>query len=234
MPIDVLWFSLPQPVDPPPATLGYLSSAGMVLTIDRGATYQSGLIVKKGEFAELKRAGLPAFRARIAQAAPVLSQVVETLTDWEQIKLLSVQMNRLPRWHRPGFIAIGDAAHAMSPMFGVGVNYAIQDAVALANAITPALRRGIVPSATLARVQARRTRPVRIMQGVQGRGHRLIARSTQGQQVLPAAAVTLIRLASPVLRRLTARIIGVGLLPEHVRTEAADGTGPMSVPESSR
>ncbi|WP_218221943.1 FAD-dependent oxidoreductase [Nesterenkonia sp. Act20] len=237
VPIDVLWFSLPQPVDPPPATLGYLSAAGMVLTIDRGATYQSGLIVKKGEFEELKRAGLPAFRARVAQAAPILSGVVDTLTDWKQIKLLSVQLNRLPCWHRPGFITIGDAAHAMSPMFGVGVNFAIQDAVALANAITPALQRGVAPSETLARVQARRARPVRLMQGIQGRGHRLIARSTQGQQVLPASAVTLIRLASPALRRLTARIIGVGLLAEHVHTEAAsrgDGRAdPKTRPETS-
>ncbi|MGJ9425693.1 FAD-dependent oxidoreductase [Nesterenkonia halotolerans] len=234
VPIDVLWFSLPQPVDPPPSTLGYLSSAGMVLTIDRGTTYQSGLIIAKGQFDQLQHAGLEALRARLTRAAPVLGHVVDTLTDWDQIKLLSVQMNRLPRWHRPGFIAIGDAAHAMSPMFGVGVNYAIQDAVALAHAITPALQRGVAPSATLARVQARRARPVRMMQGIQARGHRLIARSTQGQRVLPASAVSLIRLAAPVLRRLTARIIGVGLLPEHVPREAARGTDPKNVPKTSR
>ena len=218
VPIDVLWFSLPKPADPPSPTLGHLSSAGMVLTIDRGETYQSGLIIKKGEFQDLQQAGLPAFRDRLARAAPMLREVVQSLTDWEQVKLLTVQINRLPRWHRPGFIAIGDAAHAMSPMFGVGVNYAIQDAVALANAITAELREGAVAEQTLAAVQARRERPVKLMQRIQGRGHRVIARSTEGRRVIPRTGATLLRLFSPVLRRITARVIGVGLLPEHVRT----------------
>lgn len=218
VPIDVLWFSLPKPSDPPPPTLGYLSSAGMVLTIDRSETYQSGLIIKKGTFPDLQHAGLTAFRDRLVQAAPVLSEVVETLTDWDQVKLLRVQVNRLPRWHRPGFIAIGDAAHAMSPMFGVGVNYAIQDAVALANAITSELGQGRVPESTLAAVQRRRQRPVKLMQLIQGRGHQVIARSAAGRRAVPRSAVALLRVASPVLRRISARIIGVGLLPEHVRT----------------
>ncbi|MCH8560415.1 FAD-dependent oxidoreductase [Nesterenkonia sp. DZ6] len=236
VPIDVLWFSLPQPADPPPPTLGHLSSAGMVLTIDRGETYQSGLIIKKGEFRELQQAGLEEFRARLIQAAPVLDEVVQTLTDWKQVKLLTVQINRLPRWHRPGFIAIGDAAHAMSPMFGVGVNYAIQDAVALANAITAQLTQGTVPEQTLAAVQARRERPVKLMQRIQGRGHRVIARSTTGRRVVPAPAAKLLRLFSPVLRRLTARVIGVGLLPEHVRTPSAarPGASPGPIPGPGR
>ncbi|MGJ9406306.1 FAD-dependent oxidoreductase [Nesterenkonia aurantiaca] len=218
VPIDVLWFSLPKPSDPPPATLAYVSSAGMVLTIDRGDTYQSGLIIKKGAFPAMQQTGITEFRSRLVAAAPVLAGVADTLTEWEQIKLLTVQINRLLRWHRPGFIAIGDAAHAMSPMFGVGVNYAIQDAVALANAITPQLRQGVVPERTLAGVQARRERPVKVMQAIQGRGHRVIARATVGKRVLSLGAVRLLRLGSPVLRRILARVVGVGLLPEHVRT----------------
>ncbi|MGJ9372852.1 FAD-dependent oxidoreductase [Nesterenkonia sp. CF4.4] len=223
VPIDVLWFSLPQPSDPGAPTLGHLSSAGMVLTIDRGDTYQSGLIIRKGGFRDLQHDGLPAFRARLVRAAPKLLEVVHTLTDWEQIKLLTVQINRLPRWHRPGFIAIGDAAHAMSPMFGVGVNYAIQDAVALANAISAELRQGVVTEQTLAAVQTRRQRPVKLMQSIQARGHKVIARSTEGRRVVPRAGARLLRLSSPVLRRITARVIGVGLLPEHVRTPAEPG-----------
>lgn len=225
VPIDVLWFSLPKPADPGAPTLGHLSSSGMVLTIDRGDTCQSGLIIGKGGFEGLHRAGLPAFRTRLVRAAPILREVVHTLTDWEQIKLLTVQVNRLPRWHRPGFIAIGDAAHAMSPMFGVGVNYAIQDAVALANAIRAELRQGAVAEQTLAAVQSRRERPVRLMQGIQARGHRVIVRSTEGRRVVPRAGATLLRLSSPVLRRITARVIGVGLLPEHVRTPLSGDLG---------
>jgi len=221
VPIDVLWFSLPKPSNPPPPTLGYVSAAGMVLTLDRGATYQSGLVIGKGEFKDLRELGLAAVRARLAHAAPVLNEVVETLTDWYQLKLLSVQINRLPCWHRKGFIAIGDAAHAMSPMFGVGVNYAIQDAVALANAITADLHKGRAPAMRLAAVQARRERPVKVMQWIQGRGHRVITRSTQGRRVIPGGVITVIGFASPLLRRVTARVIGLGLLPEHVRTDPA-------------
>ncbi|GAA1144608.1 FAD-dependent oxidoreductase [Nesterenkonia lutea] len=225
VPIDVLWFSLPKPPDPTPPTLGHLSSAGMVLTIDRGDSCQSGLIIKKGEFTQMRRAGLDAFHARLTQAAPVLGPVVGTLTEWRQVKLLTVQMNRLPHWYRPGFIAIGDAAHAMSPMFGVGVNFAIQDAVALANAIVPDLRRGAAPVRTLARVQSRRERPVKVMQRIQGRGHRVIARSTTGRRVLPRPMVALIRLASPALRRVAAHVIGQGLFPEHVHTGSVTPRG---------
>ncbi|MFG6402671.1 FAD-dependent oxidoreductase [Microbacterium sp. P04] len=217
VPIDVLWFSLPQPPHPPPSTLGYVSSAGMVVTIDRGDRYQSGLIIRKGGFAELRGGGLAGLRERIVTAAPVLRPVVGTLTDWDQVRLLTVQLNRLRRWYRPGFIAIGDAAHAMSPLFGVGVNYAIQDAVALANAITDDLVAGGAPTGVLAAVQRRRELPVRIMQRIQRAGHRLIARSTSGRRIAPRWLLRILRLVSPVLRPVAARFVGIGLRPEHVR-----------------
>ncbi|WP_285042039.1 FAD-dependent oxidoreductase [Plantibacter sp. LMC-P-059a] len=223
VPIDVLWFSLPKPPDPPPPTLAYLSPRGMVLTIDRGDRYQSGMVIRKGGADRLRAEGLPALRQRIVDAAPVLRPVVDTLTDWDQVKLLSVQLDRLDRWHRPGFIAIGDAAHAMSPMFGVGVNYAIQDAVALSNAIAGHLAAGDAPSAVLAAVQRRRERPVRIMQRIQRAGHRVISRTTTGDRIAPRWAIRLLRLATPLVRPLAARFIGIGLRPEHVTAAARKG-----------
>ena len=216
VPIDVLWFGLPKPPDPPPVTLAYVSSRGMVLTIDRGDRYQSGMVIEKGGFDGLEKAGLGALRDRITYAAPFLKTVVGTLQDWDQVKLLSVRINRLRRWHRPGFIAIGDAAHAMSPMFGAGVNFAIQDAVALANAITADLAAGTAPPEKLAALQRRREMPVKIMQRLQRAGHRVLARATSGSRVAPRWLPPVLRLASPVLRRVTARFVGVGIRPEHV------------------
>lgn len=214
VPIDVLWFRLPKPPAAPPPTLAYLSAAGMVLTIDRGDYYQSGMVIRKGGFDILHADGLAALQRRIAAVAPVLAPVVATLTDWEQITLLSVRIDRLQRWSRDGFIAIGDAAHAMSPVGGVGVNYAIQDAVALADAIVPALRAGAVAPSTLRAVQRRRTAPTRAMQWIQRIAHRAIGRG-RGRAV-PGWAIGGIRLFSPLLRRAAARLIGVGLRPEHL------------------
>ncbi|WP_258803217.1 FAD-dependent oxidoreductase [Pseudarthrobacter sp. NS4] len=218
VPIDVLWFGLPKPPKPPPVTLGYISSQGMVLTIDRGDRYQAGMVIPKGGFEALEKAGLGALRERITHAAPVLLPVVDALKDWDQVKLLSVRINRLRRWHRPGFIAIGDAAHAMSPMFGVGVNFAIQDAVALSNAITEDLAAGTAPRKKLAGVQRRREKPVKIMQRLQRAGHRALARATTGNRVAPRWVPGVLRVASPLLRRVMARFVGIGIRPEHVNT----------------
>lgn len=216
VPIDVLWFNLPKPPDPPPPTLGYISAQGMVLTIDRGDRYQSGMVIPKGGFDDLRAAGIGALQTRITAAAPFLHPVVSTLVDWDQIKILSVQINRLRRWYRPGFIAIGDAAHAMSPMFGVGVNFAIQDAVALSNAITEDLATGAVATEKLAGVQRRRETPVRIVQRLQRNGHKALARATAGRRIAPRWLVVLLRAASPLLRPVTARFVGIGVRPEHV------------------
>jgi 2-polyprenyl-6-methoxyphenol hydroxylase-like FAD-dependent oxidoreductase len=219
VPIDVLWFGLPKPPDAPPPTLAYLSRRGMVLTIDRGDRYQSGMVIRKGGFDQLRGAGIEGLREQITHAAPVLRPVVSSLTDWEQVKLLTVQINRLRRWYRPGFIAIGDAAHAMSPVFGVGVNFAIQDAVALSNAIAEDLAAGAAPTAKLARVQRRREWPVKVMQRLQRNAHKVIAKATTGSRIAPRWAVRLLRAVSPLLRRFTARFIGIGVLPEHVKRE---------------
>lgn len=218
VPIDVLWFDLPKPPDAPPPTLGYLDRMGMVLTLDRGTRYQGGLVIPKGGDAGLRAAGLPTLRERITAIAPVLAPVVDTLDDWGRVKLLSVQLDRLERWWRPGFVAIGDAAHAMSPVGGVGVNYAVQDAVALANAIVPELAAGRVSPATLARVQRRRLPPVRRMQRFQRLVHERLAGAATRRHVLPFPVRLALRHATPLVRRVLARVIGHGFRPEHVRT----------------
>ena len=215
-PIDVLWFDLPKPADPPPATLGYVDSRGVVLTLDRGDRYQGGLVIAKGGFTALRERGLGDLRDAIVAIAPVLSPVVSSIRDWQQIKLLTVELNRLGTWHREGFVAIGDAAHAMSPVGGVGVNYAIQDAVALANATIAEFRAGSVRASTLARFQRRRLAPVRRMQRIQGIVHDRISRTPSGRRALPRAAHLLLRLFAPLVRRGAARLIGHGFRPEHV------------------
>ncbi len=218
VPIDVLWFRLPKPANPPPPTLGYLSSRGMALTIDRGDYYQSGLIIPKGGFEALQSRGLAEFRRELTAIAPVLAPVAGAITDWDQVKLLSVRIDRLTRWHRDGFICIGDAAHAMSPVGGVGVNYAIQDAVALSNAIYEPLSRGAAPAQILESVQERRLPPVLRMQRIQRFAHSRIGPLTSGRRrrVLPAPALGALQVMQPVVRRVTARVVGLGFLPEHV------------------
>ena len=219
VPIDVLWFDLPKPADPPPPTLGYLGPLGMVLTIDRGARYQGGLVIPKGGFDRLRAHGLEALRNTVAAIAPVVASVVGSLVDWSQVKLLQVQIDHLERWWRPGFVAIGDAAHAMSPVGGVGVNYAIQDAVALANAVAAELATGAVSTATLDRVQRRRLRAARTMQRIQTVVHGRLDRATSHRPAIPAPLRAVLRHAAPIVTRVTARVLGRGFRPEHVRPE---------------
>lgn len=218
--IDVLWFSLPKPPNPPPSTLTYIDGRSMVLTIDRGDRYQGGLVIPKGGFDDVRAAGLAAFRRRLTATAPVLGSVVGELRDWEQVRLLSVQVDRLPCWYRDGLICIGDAAHAMSPVGGVGVNYAIQDAVALANTVAgPLLRHGSVPLSALDAVQRRRARPVRPMQWIQQRAHARVGHGgVPRPRALSRPARTALALLQPLVRRVTARAVGRGFLPEHVRS----------------
>jgi 2-polyprenyl-6-methoxyphenol hydroxylase-like FAD-dependent oxidoreductase len=220
VPVDVLWFRLPRPEDNPPDTLGYLTEKTMVITIPRHDYYQAAMLIPKDGFEAVRARGLGDFRATIAGAARFLGPVVDTLTGWEQVKLLSVQVNRLDRWHLPGLLCIGDAAHAMSPAFGVGINYAIQDAVATANLLTGPLLAGTLTERDLARVQRRRLRPVRLMQAIQIRLHALIAKPDAGALLptpLPWPTRLALAVAFPVLRLVTARVIGRGFRPERIR-----------------
>lgn len=215
VPIDVLWFRLPAVANAPPDTLAYVDGNSLVLTIPRGDYYQSGMVIPKGGFDEIRADGIPAFRARIVSAAAFLEPVVDSITDWDQVRLLSVQVDRLDRWHLPGLLCIGDAAHAMSPVFGVGINYAIQDAVAAARLLAGPLLAGSVPERELARVQRRRLPPVRAMQKVQLAVHRAIAlRGVSLPHPLPRPAAVLLRLALPVVQWFAARLVGRGFRPE--------------------
>ena len=214
VPIDILWFRLAKPTPEPPDTLGYFGSGDMVLTIDRGDYYQGGMLITKGSFDRIKADGIDRFRSRIATTAAVLSDVVGDLTDFDQVKLLSVQIDHLPTWHQPGLLCIGDAAHAMSPAFGVGVNYAVQDAVAAAKILTTGLLERTVSARDLAAVQRRRAGPTRLMQRIQVRLHQRIARP--GTALAPSFVARVLVPLSPILQRLAARLVGLGFRPEHV------------------
>lgn len=222
VPIDVLWFRVPKPDHVPPSTLAYIDQHSMVITIDRGDYFQTGMVIEKGGFDALKAAGIPHFHRVLGEVAPVLASVAHTIDSWDQVKLLSVQIDRLDRWFRSGFLAIGDAAHAMSPAFGVGVNYAVQDAVATANAVAAPLRHGPVDLRVLEALQRRRLAPVARMQRLQLAAHEFIARPGGASRLpnpLPAPLRALLTAAMPVARRFTARIVGRGFLPEHVAPE---------------
>jgi 2-polyprenyl-6-methoxyphenol hydroxylase-like FAD-dependent oxidoreductase len=203
--------------------LAYLERGDVVLTIDRGDYYQGGMLIPKGSLGRMRAAGLPALRERLVRAAPVLRDVVGALDSWDQVKLLSVQVNRLRRWHRPGLLCIGDAAHAMSPAFGVGVNYAVQDAIAAANLLAGDLRRGPVSDEALARVQRRRELPVRLMQPIQLLLHRRVIHpggpAARVPATIPAPLRLLGRAVQPVVQRAAARLVGLGFRPERVRTD---------------
>jgi 2-polyprenyl-6-methoxyphenol hydroxylase-like FAD-dependent oxidoreductase len=217
--IDVLWFHLPKPPDSPPATLGYLDQHSMVLTIPRDNYYQSGMIIPKGGFEQIRADGLEAFRRRIVETAAFLEPVVSSIAGWNQVKLLSVQVDRLSRWYLPGFLCIGDAAHAMSPAFGVGVNYAIQDAVAAANYLAAPLLNGVPTERDLARVQRRRLWPVKRMQPIQLTLHRRIAKAGSGISLSnppPWYIRALLRMGLPLLQWIAARLVGRGFRPERL------------------
>jgi 2-polyprenyl-6-methoxyphenol hydroxylase-like FAD-dependent oxidoreductase len=224
VPIDVVWFRLDKPAGTLPDTLGWISSEAFVVTIPRPDYLQCGLLIPKGSLPVMQQAGLPAFRSLIASAVPRLARVLERLTDWDEIKLLSVQIDRLTQWSVPGALCIGDAAHAMSPAFGVGINYAIQDAVATANILVPLLRSGADAAALDAgarAVERRRARPTEWMQRIQLTLHRTIAKG--GAQLLHAPPTLRERIwlanVLPLIKPWAVRLVGYGFRPERISAE---------------
>jgi 2-polyprenyl-6-methoxyphenol hydroxylase-like FAD-dependent oxidoreductase len=217
VPMDVLWLRMPKRPGDPSSVLGRINAGRVFVTLDRSDYWQCAYVIAKGGYDEVRRAGLPALRAGIAAVAPFLADRTEALRDWDDAKLLTVQVNRLRRWHRAGFLCIGDAAHAMSPVGGVGINLAIQDAVAAANLLVPRLRAGALTEADLAAVQRRRDFPTRMTQRMQlFAQNRLIGRALAGESFkLPWPMRMLQRF--PMLRRIPARLVGMGFRPEHVR-----------------
>jgi 2-polyprenyl-6-methoxyphenol hydroxylase-like FAD-dependent oxidoreductase len=216
-PIDVLWFRISRKTDDPEQLFGVINYGKALILINRGEYFQSGFIIRKGMFEEIKESGLEAFRASLLRMAPYLGERVEELQTWDQIKLLTVQINRLRRWCRPGLLCIGDAAHAMSPAGGVGINLAIQDAVAAANLLTDALRDERVTEELLACVQRRREFPTRVIQWMQVRAHQ--AFEYVFRHAGPIEVPWQLRLAAGIPGRpyLMARLIGIGVRPEHIR-----------------
>ena len=222
VPIDVLWFRVAKTaVDTEPA-LGRIRNGKMLVTIDRGDYYQCGSIIRKGAFEEIKRRGLEAFREEIVGVAPFLRDSIGGIDDWGKVKLLTVQVNRLRQWYRPGLLFIGDAAHAMSPAGGVGINLAIQDAVAAANLLAEKLRQENCETADLRRVQQRREWPARMTQNIQVFIHRRMFGSRSDPEralSIPWPARALLWLLTPMLRRVAARVVGIGFRAERVRTQ---------------
>jgi 2-polyprenyl-6-methoxyphenol hydroxylase-like FAD-dependent oxidoreductase len=222
VPIDVLWMRLSRRADDPGQTFGYLRAGHVLVMLDRVDYWQCAFVIPKGGYDELRRQGLPSLRDTIAAMVPFLRDRVGELTDWDAVKLLTVKIDRLREWQRPGLLCIGDAAHAMSPIGGVGINLAVQDAVAAANRLWEPLRRGSVTIDDLRSVQRRREFPTRATQRMQVLiQDRVIGRVLGGGAFakLPLAA-RLLR-DHPTLRRIPARMIGVGFRPEHVRTPDA-------------
>lgn len=218
VPIDVLWFRLPRQPSDPSNALGNINFGELLILINRGDYFQCGFIIAKDTFAtRIQPAGILAFHESLVRLVPFLADRVHEIVSWDQIKLLSVQVNRLKRWHLPGLLCIGDAAHAMSPVGGIGINLAIQDAVATARILSPALSSNVVTEFTLAQVQHRRELPTRITQAFQVAVHGFLSRVLGSPApVRPPLPLRLLG-PRPAFRRLMARFIGIGVRPEHIR-----------------
>jgi 2-polyprenyl-6-methoxyphenol hydroxylase-like FAD-dependent oxidoreductase len=221
-PIDVLWFRLSHRDGDPEDTFGYAGGGRFMVVINRGEYWQIAYVIRKGDYQKVREDGLEDFRRSVGETIPDLADRTWELQDWEAVKLLSVQADRLRRWHRPGLLCIGDAAHAMSPVGGVGINLAIADAVATANALAGPLGEGRVHSRDLIAVQLRRELPTRAIQAFQSFAQRRVVSSSLGPDGAPSIPVPARMLLSlrPV-RDLAARIIAFGIWPEHVKRQDA-------------
>ena len=217
-PMDVLWFRLSRRPNDSGQTLGRIVNGKVMVMLNREDYYQCGFLIRKGGIEQVKQRGLESFRQEIVSMAPFLSDRVFELKDWGDIKLLTVAVDRLRKWYRPGLLCIGDAAHAMSPIGGVGINLAIQDAVAAANILAERLARGTATVVDLQRVQLRREFPTRMTQGMQVfMQNQVIERVLGGSEIKLPWPLKLFN-RWPFLRRIPARVIGIGFRAEHVRT----------------
>jgi 2-polyprenyl-6-methoxyphenol hydroxylase-like FAD-dependent oxidoreductase len=222
VPIDVLWMRIPKKQGDPKQTLGFFQHGKLVVLLDRDDYWQCGFVIPKGVFDEIKARGLTQFQNDIASFASFLRDRVAELDDWSKIKLLTVQVSRLTNWCCEGLLCIGDSAHAMSPAGGVGINLAIQDAVATANLLAEKLQRGPVHLGDLRKVQARREWPTRLIQAMQIFIHRrVVTGRSSGQKNSSLPFVLRLLKWFPILRQLPARFIGLGPRPEHIHSPTA-------------
>jgi 2-polyprenyl-6-methoxyphenol hydroxylase-like FAD-dependent oxidoreductase len=220
VPMDVLWFRLPRFTTDPEGVAGRISRSNLMIMLDRGDYFQIGVVIRKGSIATLRAQGIEMFRQRLRDAAPWLGDRVELLVSFDDIRLLNVMLSRLPRWYRDGVLCIGDAAHAMSPVGGVGINLAVQDAVAAGRIVAPPLRVGPVRAASLRAVQLRRWLPTVLTQTFQRLAHRLVIETTIADdeaEPQPTTAPAPLRLMQrfPALQTIPGYLLGIGLLPEH-------------------
>ena len=219
-PMDVLWFRLRRTAEDPVGTMGRFDSGRIFIALNRGDYWQCGYIIAKGQFDELRRQEFATFRAAVVQLAPYASDSVHELGGWDDVKLLTVRVDRLIDWFRPGLLCIGDAAHAMSPVGGVGINLAIQDAVAAANVLFKPLRQGHLAIDHLRQIQKRREWPTRVTQGLQvAVQRRIIAPVLGGTGPLKPPIALRLLAKVPFLPRIPARLVGLGIRPEHVSPE---------------
>jgi 2-polyprenyl-6-methoxyphenol hydroxylase-like FAD-dependent oxidoreductase len=225
-PMDVLWFRISRAPNDPTETMGTFAAGLVFISINRGDYWQCAYAIPKGTIDELHRRGLSEFRDRIGRVLPFLAGRTAEIADWNQVKLLTVAVDRLKQWYRPGLLCIGDAAHAMSPIGGVGVNLAVQDAVATANLLAEPLRSGAVSPDVLRRVQERRQFPAAVTQRIQIFLQNRVVAPTLGstEDIEPPLPLKLLKYF-PVLRRIPGRLVGLGVRPEHIRTpERAQAT----------
>lgn len=222
-PMNVFWFRIPKSAQPDNETMGVFDTGRLFVLIDRGDYWQCAFVFPKGTAGRLRDEGLAAFRDRVLAVGPETARVGESIASWDDVKLLTVTVDRLTRWDRPGLLVIGDAAHAMSPIGGVGINLAIQDAVAAANLLAAPIMAGNDPDPLLHKLHDRRIGAVRITQEVQRLVQdNVIAPLLDGDMPLiePPLAVRLLDRIE-LLRRLPARVVGIGVRPEHVRSPDA-------------
>jgi 2-polyprenyl-6-methoxyphenol hydroxylase-like FAD-dependent oxidoreductase len=220
VPMDVWWFRLPHDQVDLQGLNVRVGDDALLVVIDRGSYFQIGYQIRKGSDARLRAQGIEAFRRRIARLAPEFADRIDAVRSWDDVKLLVVRLDRMPRWFCPGLLCIGDAAHAMSPVGGVGINLAIQDAVAAARCLAAPLRRGDVSQGDLARVQARRWAPTYLTQSLQRLVHRLVLQPVLAGELGLRGRRGPSRLAGPLrqfprLRAIPAYMVGIGVLPEH-------------------
>jgi 2-polyprenyl-6-methoxyphenol hydroxylase-like FAD-dependent oxidoreductase len=221
-PMDVLWFRIPRKAGDATDAFGHAEAGKMLVMLDRGDYWQCAYVIPKGGIEEIKNRGLDAFRDSVVQMSPFLADRTGELKGWDDVKLLSVAVDRLRKWWRPGLLCIGDAAHAMSPIGGVGINMAVQDAVAAANRLAAPLKAGTVSDADLQAIEQRRTLPVRFTQWLQLTiQKRLISRVLASQQRPKPPLLFKLFGMLPFLQRVPARLLAIGIRPEHVRTPDA-------------